>query len=95
MGETAMSNRGIRAPVPTLHDPTPSEEDVRVTREAAQVGDLLGIELLDHVVLGAGPRDFVSLRERGFFRPVSAKSARGHTKTAAGCCRPSWEVTRD
>ncbi len=33
-------------------DPEPSPEDVRVTREAAQVGDLLGIDLLDHVIVG-------------------------------------------
>jgi DNA repair protein RadC len=73
------------------HDVNPSEDDVRVTREAAQVGDLLGIELLDHLII-AGPREFVSLRERGFYRPVST-SARGKRKTA-GCCRPTWEVKR-
>jgi DNA repair protein RadC len=75
------------------HDPTPSEEDVRATREAAQVGDLLGIEVLDHLILGAGPRDFVSLRERGFYRPISA-AGKGQRKTATGCCRPSWEANR-
>lgn len=71
----------------------PSEEDVRVTREAAQVGDLLGIDLLDHLILGGGPRDYVSLRERGFYRPVSA-AGKGRRKTATGCCRPSWEASR-
>ena len=45
------------------HDPTPSPEDVAITRELAQSGKLLGIELLDHVVIG-GDR-FVSLKERG------------------------------
>jgi len=74
-------------------DPTPSPEDVRVTREAAQVGDLLGIELLDHIVISSGPGNFVSLRERGFYRPASA-STRSKRKTATGCCRPSWEATR-
>ncbi len=44
-------------------DPTPSPEDAAITRELAQAGKLLGIELLDHVVIG-GDR-FVSLKERG------------------------------
>ena len=44
-------------------DPTPSPEDAAITREIAQAGKLLGIELLDHVVIG-GER-FVSLKERG------------------------------
>ena len=44
-------------------DPTPSPEDAAVTRELAQAAKLLGIELLDHIVIG-GDR-FVSLKERG------------------------------
>lgn len=45
-------------------DPTPSPEDVAVTREMVQAGKLLDIEVLDHVVVGAG-RKYVSLKERG------------------------------
>ncbi len=44
-------------------DPSPSPEDVRLTAAAREAGDLLDIELLDHLVIGRG--DFVSLRERG------------------------------
>ena len=44
-------------------DPTPSPEDAAITRDLVQAGKLLGIELLDHVVIG-GER-FVSLKERG------------------------------
>ena len=43
-------------------DPTPSSEDVAVTRQIVEAGDLLGIELLDHLVIGQGR--WVSLRER-------------------------------
>ena len=43
-------------------DPSPSPEDIRVTREIAKAGKLLGIELLDHVVIGQ--HRFVSLKER-------------------------------
>jgi hypothetical protein len=64
-----------------------------VTREAAQVADLLGIELLDHIVLGT-TTEFVSLRERGFYQPISPASTRSKRKTSAGCCRPSWETDR-
>ena len=45
------------------HDPTPSAQDAAITRDIAQAGKLLGIELLDHVVIG-GER-FASLKERG------------------------------
>ncbi len=45
-------------------DPTPSPEDVAVTREIVQAGKLLDIEVLDHLVIGAANR-FVSLKERG------------------------------
>jgi DNA repair protein RadC len=44
-------------------DPTPSPEDVEVTRQLVAAGDLLDIEVLDHLVIGQ--QRFVSLRERG------------------------------
>jgi DNA repair protein RadC len=44
-------------------DPTPSPEDVLVTREIVSAGQLLDIEVLDHLVIGQGR--FVSMRERG------------------------------
>src|SRR5689334_2258778 len=44
-------------------DPTPSPEDVLVTREIVAAGALLDIEVLDHLVIGQGR--FISLRERG------------------------------
>jgi len=44
-------------------DPTPSPEDVMVTREIIAAGKLLDVAVLDHLVIGQG--GFVSLRERG------------------------------
>ena len=44
-------------------DPTPSAEDVTVTKRLISAGEIMGIDLLDHIVLGDG--DFVSLKERG------------------------------
>ena len=44
-------------------DPAPSAEDVAVTKRLIQSGEIMGIDLLDHIVLGDGT--FVSLKERG------------------------------
>jgi DNA repair protein RadC len=45
-------------------DPTPSPEDVAVTGEIVKAGKILDIDVLDHLVIGAGTK-FVSLKERG------------------------------
>jgi DNA repair protein RadC len=51
-------------------DPTPSEQDVKVTRDLARAGKLLQIEVLDHIILGRkaeeNGRDYTSLKELGF-----------------------------
>ena len=44
-------------------DPTPSDEDVSVTKDLVLAGKLLGIGVLDHVVIGSGNR-YVSLNEK-------------------------------
>lgn len=44
-------------------DPTPSPEDSLITCELVQAGKVLGVDVLDHLVIGAGR--WVSLRERG------------------------------
>ena len=52
-------------------DPTPSEADIKVTRDLIRAGQLLKIEVLDHVIMGyktrERPQDYVSLRELGYF----------------------------
>ncbi|HZR16615.1 MAG TPA: DNA repair protein RadC [Verrucomicrobiae bacterium] len=52
-------------------DPTPSEADIKVTRDLIRAGHLLKIDVLDHIILGRAsqdrPRDYVSLRELGYF----------------------------
>jgi DNA repair protein RadC len=52
-------------------DPSPSEADIKVTRDLIRAGQLLKIDVLDHVILGrkteGRDRDFVSLRELGYF----------------------------
>jgi DNA repair protein RadC len=44
-------------------DPTPSPDDVVVTRAAIQAGKLLDVDVLDHMIIGQGK--WVSLKERG------------------------------
>ncbi|MFC2016046.1 DNA repair protein RadC, partial [Chloroflexota bacterium] len=44
-------------------DPTPSPEDVAVTRQIVEAGKLLDVDVLDHLIIGQ--KKFVSLKERG------------------------------
>ena len=52
-------------------DPTPSKADIQVTRDLMRAGQLLKIEVLDHVIMGQRTterdRDYVSLKEMGYF----------------------------
>lgn len=45
-------------------DPSPSPEDINLTRAAVQAGKLLDIEVLDHIVIGRGEGRFVSLKKK-------------------------------
>jgi DNA repair protein radc len=44
-------------------DPSPSSEDINITHRLKDCGKLLGIELLDHIIIGDGR--YVSLKEKG------------------------------
>ena len=52
-------------------DPTPSEADIKVTRDLIRAGQLLKIEVIDHVIIGRATaqraKDYASLRELGYF----------------------------
>ena len=52
-------------------DPTPSEADIKLTRDLIRAGQLLKIEVVDHVIIGRATaeraKDFSSLRELGYF----------------------------
>lgn len=43
--------------------PTPSSQDIAITRRLSEIGELVGIELLDHIIIGT--EGYVSLREEG------------------------------
>ena len=44
-------------------DPSPSKDDVELTRRLANAGEILGIEILDHIIICSN--DFLSIKERG------------------------------
>ena len=52
-------------------DPTPSDADIKVTRDLIRAGHLLKIEVVDHVIIGHATaeraKDYASLRELGYF----------------------------
>lgn len=45
-------------------DPSPSQEDIHVTKRLVESGKMIGIELLDHLIIG--DRKFISLKEKGY-----------------------------
>lgn len=45
-------------------NPSPSQEDIQVTKRLCEAGKLVGIEILDHLVIG--DRKYVSLKEKGY-----------------------------
>jgi len=47
-------------------DPTPSSQDIDITKRLEEVGDLVGIRLLDHIIIGYNK--YVSLKEKGLMR---------------------------
>ena len=45
-------------------DPTPSEQDIGLTHRLYEAGELIGIKVLDHLIIGDD--QFVSLKEKGY-----------------------------
>lgn len=67
---------GAAAAIVLIHnhpsgDPSPSEADIKVTRDLIRAGQLLKIEVLDHIVIGQPTPEraqgYASLRELGYF----------------------------
>jgi len=46
-------------------DPEPSQNDIEITKQLKEAGNIIGIQLLDHIIFGDGK--YVSLKERGLF----------------------------
>ena len=46
-------------------NPTPSESDIHFTQRMQKCGKMMGIEVLDHIIIGA--QVYISMREENFF----------------------------
>jgi len=46
-------------------DPAPSQEDIQVTRRLKEAGEMMGIQLIDHIIIGDNYK-YTSLREKGY-----------------------------
>jgi DNA repair protein RadC len=46
-------------------DPLPSEEDILLTKKLVECGSIIGIEVLDHIIVGADGGGYFSLKEQG------------------------------
>jgi DNA repair protein RadC len=48
-------------------DPVPSQEDIRLTKDLADACKLLEVQLLDHIVMGDGTTQYLSMKDKGMF----------------------------
>jgi DNA repair protein RadC len=62
-------------------DPRASPDDVQLTADAARAGELLGVDVLDHVILGRA--EFTSLRAAGLYTPRPAEGQAAERPRAA------------
>nr|WP_301280539.1 JAB domain-containing protein [Enterococcus faecalis] len=46
-------------------NPTPSPQDIQFTKRMEECGEMMGIQLLDHIIVGDS--GYISLREENFF----------------------------
>jgi len=46
-------------------DPTASGDDIKLTKRLAEVGEIAGIDVLDHIIIG--DKSFLSLKREGLF----------------------------
>ena len=63
----ALKNKAVSIIVMHNHpsgNPTPSKEDILITKRLIETGNLIGIEVLDHIILG--DNRYVSLKESGY-----------------------------
>ena len=47
------------------NDPYPSREDIEVTNRLVKAGEIMGVQVLDHIIIGVNTNNYVSLKEEG------------------------------
>lgn len=50
---------------PSSHDPTPSDEDITLSKRIYDAGEIMGVHILDHVVVGNG--EYFSFKDKGLW----------------------------
>ena len=63
--ESMVRNHHIGASASTLRAPQPSQEDRSLTKRLVDAGKLLGINVLDHIILGDGSETYYSFADEG------------------------------
>ena len=63
-----LSNAGSAIAIHThpSGSPLPSETDIETTRRLCEAGNILGIPLLDHIIIGNGTKNYISMRAGGY-----------------------------
>jgi DNA repair protein RadC len=46
-------------------DPEASEDDIRLTKKLVEAGEIIGIDVLDHIIIG--DKNYLSLKREGLF----------------------------
>ncbi len=46
-------------------DSTPSEDDIKLTKRLAEAGEIMGIDVLDHIIMG--DKEYLSLKRKDLF----------------------------
>lgn len=66
-------------------DPSPSDADIKLTRDLIHAGELLKVELCDHVIIGAEAHKpgYCSLRSKGYWTAFGGESIKAAVKTGA------------
>lgn len=65
--KSAILNNGASIIVAHQHpsgNPSPSQEDISVTKRLVKAGEYVGIDVLDHIIVGQGT--YLSLKEKGY-----------------------------
>lgn len=67
--KVAILNNGASIAVAHNHpstNPSPSREDIDITKRLKDAGDIIGIQLLDHLIVTPNKEKYVSLKEKGY-----------------------------
>ena len=77
-------------------DPEASEDDIKLTKRLAEAGEIMGIDVLDHIIIG--DKNYLSLKREALFwkyKPPNKFSAVNSTPAFYGALTPSSDIAMD